>query len=86
MTRPDSIRAKSLRTHVDEGRITQNNRGYHAFVKYLEYGDEFGKPMTIQRLMIAFNRSRPTITKWIRQYCDDREIAYPEHLADLMVK
>lgn len=83
--RPDSIRAKGLKAHVDAGKDEQHGRGYRELKNYLEKGDELGQPMTISRLMIAFNKSRPTMTKWIQQYCEDRGVPYPNDLEDLLV-
>jgi hypothetical protein len=83
---PNSIRTVGLRNHVDGGKAVQNGRGYLEFVTYLENGDEFGQAMTISRLMIAFKKSRPTMTKWIQQYCADEGIPYPDDLAELLLK
>lgn len=84
--RPDSIRAKGLPAHVDAGKEEQNGRGYRQLKNYLEKGDELGQAMTISRLMIAFNKSRPTMTKWIQQYCEDRGVPYPDDLEKLLVR
>jgi hypothetical protein len=86
MSRPDSLRVKGLKRHVDTGKTLQNGRGYKELVHYLEHGDEFGDAMTIARLMKAFNRSRPTITKWIVQYCEERNVPYPDDLQALLIK
>lgn len=86
MPRPDSISAKGLKRHVDAGLDRQNGRGYRALKRYLEHGDEFGQAMTISRLMTAFNKSRPTMTKWVQQYCEERGVPYPDDLEELLIK
>jgi hypothetical protein len=82
--KPEPIYKIGLRAHIDLGRDTQNGRGYRDFVKYMTHGDEFGRPMTISKLKIAFSRSRPTIEKWIKQYCAEKGIAMPERITSLM--
>lgn len=82
--RSDRISKKGLVKHINAGRDTQNGRGWHSFKHYLEHGDEFGQPMTVARLMAAFNRSRPTMLKWIQAYCDRQGIPYPDDLRELM--
>lgn len=82
--RSDRISKKGLSKHIDGGRELQNGRGWREFKHYLEQGDEFGQPITVTRLTVAFNRSRPTILKWIQAYCDRRGVPYPDDLRDLM--
>lgn len=82
--RPDSIQTIGLKSHIDAGREQQNGRGYREFVKYLTHGDEFGEPISIEKLKRAFNRSRPTIEKWIREYCNEQGVAVPDKITDLM--
>lgn len=86
MTRSDKLTPERLRRHIDAGRAVQNGRGYKEFKHYLEHGDEFGQPLTVKRLMIAFNRTRPTIMNWLRVYCEQRGTTFTIDLHELLIK
>lgn len=82
----NSIRAQGLRNHIEAGRAEQNGRGFREFKRFVEYGDQFGRPMTVADFMLAFNRSRHTIKKWLQAYCQERGVDYPDDLGKLLVK
>lgn len=83
--RRNSIRARGLKKHIDLGKSGQHDRGYREFVHYIECGNEFGKALTYQEFMDAFDKSRPTIKGWIGLYCEERGRKYPNKLEELLL-
>lgn len=84
MARADSIRAKGLESHVDAGKDQQNGRGYIKLVKYLTEGDEFGEAIPVRKLARLYNRSIPTMDKWIDRFCEEQGIPRPDDLKELL--
>lgn len=64
MARPDSIFAKGLRRHIDDGKDRQNGYGYDDFVRMMTVPQ---KP-SYTSIGHLFNKDGQTIKKWWLQY------------------
>lgn len=58
--RPNSINAKGLQKHIDDGKAEQNGYGYDDFVRMLSVPN----PPTFSAVGKLFNKDGQTISKW----------------------
>jgi len=75
MPHPNSIRLIGLNRYLEQTRDKHNGRGYAEFVKYIEYGDEFGEPLPFLKMARVFKVTRQTLERWITIYNEEQRKA-----------